>query len=497
MNKKPSPGDVIAGYVIKRQIGQGGLASVWEATKFETNTRFVIKLYPNDRKSRFLSKYVNYLREINEVLSRQKNSFVIPLIYVGETNDYTYQVYEYIERKTLADLIKLSAPLNPIEALSLLNQIARAVAALHECSIIHADIKPDNILLPETPEDGVLLIDLGMVNATDALDGILFFGTFQYMPPELIETSRKRMVSEQFHINYQPETVGKYIDIYALGVVALEMLSGRIRGPVPTTESQIYDIFKKKTPLIVNNNQDRVDKLINLIFRMLTVSAKNNGFTAKKVADLSESLISDFQTTETYIKPKDLLSEKMQKENISISAQFSDIAQQLVSIDEEMANVTRVLLAKNGTLASIPEFSQDERILEDVNITFNNALARVQSTWKLGIAMTIVSFTIILIMIVSAVILTLTTNESQWALIFGGASVPLIIGTLLWRPYDRVFRATILAQQIEMIHLRTIAGFSGTIDIEKRIEIFNEAINALDTLFLAHASNTIEKIKKK
>ena len=104
-------------------------------------------------------------------------------------------------------------------------------------------------------------------------------------------------------------------------------------------------------------------------------------------------------------------------------------------------------------------------------------------------AMTGASFVVILGMVVCAVVFAFVKEKPGWGLVFGGASVPLIIGTLLWRPYDRAFRATIISQQLEMIHVQAISAFQSTVDFEKRIAVCREAMQSLRTLLREHAAD--------
>jgi hypothetical protein len=98
-------------------------------------------------------------------------------------------------------------------------------------------------------------------------------------------------------------------------------------------------------------------------------------------------------------------------------------------------------------------------------------------------------------MIIIAVTLTIFTRQSQWALMFGGAAVPTVIGVMIWKPYDRLFRAVVLIQQLEMIHIQTVAAFSGTEILQQRIEICTSAVNALTMLL--QDTNGVSPTKRK
>jgi hypothetical protein len=151
-------------------------------------------------------------------------------------------------------------------------------------------------------------------------------------------------------------------------------------------------------------------------------------------------------------------------------------------LSKQLAEYTAAFILKSGAIETVYEPQEDNEVLEKVNSVFRNAIKRARTSWRLGVAMTITSFVLLVSMIVSAITLTVVTGELQWAFIFGGLSVSTVIGTLIWRPYDRLFRATILTQQIEMIHIQTVAGFRGTSRVNDRMRICSDAVVALRTL---------------
>ena len=128
----------------------------------------------------------------------------------------------------------------------------------------------------------------------------------------------------------------------------------------------------------------------------------------------------------------------------------------------------------------------DAAVLDEMNGAFSNASKRVRASWVLTIVMTGLAFLLIVSMVVAALLLAFLNGKGAWGMIFGGASVATIIGVLLWRPFDRVFRATILAQQIEMIFVQASSSYKTTTDFERRIDICREATEGLRTLFREH-----------
>src|SRR5215470_1188154 len=140
----------------------------------------------------------------------------------GGREQLVYFIMEYLAGVTLSQLIRSEAPLPPERALSIALQVADALSASHKCNIVHRDLKPDNIILLQRgrERDFVKLLDFGIAKLTGGSavgshrtrTGIVM-GTPAYMSPEQCEGR---------------DTVDKRTDVYALGIVIYEMLTGRV-----------------------------------------------------------------------------------------------------------------------------------------------------------------------------------------------------------------------------------------------------------------------------
>ncbi|MGH9931671.1 MAG: hypothetical protein ACREA9_20905, partial [Pyrinomonadaceae bacterium] len=140
---------------------------------------------------------------------------------------------------------------------------------------------------------------------------------------------------------------------------------------------------------------------------------------------------------------------------------------------------TATLVDLDGRLRLAASQEQEQATISDLNATFANVLRRARVSWLIGLFFTIVVFILIAAMVVLAVALSVKSGEKQWGLIFGSAAVPLILGVLVWKPFDKLFAATIQAQQIELISIRTVAGFRGTTLVEDRKRLCTEALDEL------------------
>src|SRR3712207_5897838 len=139
---------------------------------------------------------------------------VVQIYDQGRTEDGTYfMAMEYVPGGTLKERINKGAPLDPHEAAGIASQVAEALAEAHQRGIVHRDIKPQNVLLTATGEAKVA--DFGIARAVSArtmTEANLVLGTAAYMSPEQVGGER----------------VGLQSDLYSLGVVLYEMLTGRL-----------------------------------------------------------------------------------------------------------------------------------------------------------------------------------------------------------------------------------------------------------------------------
>ena len=206
-------------YVIEREIGRGGMATVFLATDRKHRRKVALKvLHPQLAASVGPERF---LREI-EIVAGLTHPRILTLIDSGEADGLLFYVMPFVEGETLEDRIEREGPLPVEEALRIAREVADALAHAHEKGVIHRDIKPSNILF----EAGhAVIADFGVARAVDAAgaEGMtstgLTVGTPAYMSPEQASGS----------------DVEGQADIYALGCVLWEMLTGQppFTGPTP------------------------------------------------------------------------------------------------------------------------------------------------------------------------------------------------------------------------------------------------------------------------
>jgi serine/threonine protein kinase len=222
--KKDLIGEVIGDrYKIIQVVGSGSMGVVYKALQLSTGREVAVKVI-NDVQTEGSSGHQRFLREA-KVVSAIKHENIVQLYDFGEMNDnQPYIVTEFIQGKTLAALIKERGRLTISEVLPIFHQVCNAVDEAHRAKVIHRDLKPENIILQE-PEPGkskpqglrAKVVDFGVAkSATDASYASLTVegrvcGSPGYMSPEQCKAL----------------PVDGKSDIYSLGIILFEMLSGR------------------------------------------------------------------------------------------------------------------------------------------------------------------------------------------------------------------------------------------------------------------------------
>ena len=203
-------------YRIEREIGVGGMATVFSAVETSLGRHVAIKVLKPELTADMSTD--RFAREVRLAASLQQAN-IVPLLSAGEAGGFSYYTMPLVEGSSLRGRIASGAVFSPAEAISILKDVARALAYAHNAGIVHRDIKPDNILL----SGGTAVVsDFGIAKAMDlaraatSADYTLTtpgssLGTPGYMAPEQVAGDQ----------------VDHRADIYAWGVVAWELLAGR------------------------------------------------------------------------------------------------------------------------------------------------------------------------------------------------------------------------------------------------------------------------------
>ncbi len=260
----PEAGELIEEkYRLVRTIGQGGMATVWEAEHVRLKSKVAVKLIHTPHAA--LGGYLGRFLEEAQVAAAINHRNVIDIIDFGTTEDgVPFMVMELLLGDTLADRIEERAPLPIEEAVELGAQILSALAAVHESGIIHRDLKPENVMFGRDA-DGTFpkLVDFGISkNVAAEAEGTrrpktregLLLGTPQYMSPEQARGLKN---------------VDHRTDLYAAGVILYEMLTGQRPYDSENVGDLLIQVLEGDAPLVSTLRPDVPEELAELVTRAM------------------------------------------------------------------------------------------------------------------------------------------------------------------------------------------------------------------------------------
>ncbi|MEE8192636.1 MAG: serine/threonine-protein kinase [Gemmatimonadales bacterium] len=229
-------------YRIKRKLGEGGMAMVYEANDVNGGDAVAIKvLSPKLSKD---DSSVERLRREAGLAMRLEHPNALKILRLGETEDgLIYLVMPYLKGELLSDREVKVGPMPPEEGLEILVECCAGLHHAHQLNIVHRDLKPENIMMVpgEDGRDHAVVMDFGLAKENRAGPGIakltatgIILGTPEFMSPEQI----------------RGKTLDARSDVYALGIVGFEMYTGKLpfQGRTPQ-EMMIARLRGKPTPL--------------------------------------------------------------------------------------------------------------------------------------------------------------------------------------------------------------------------------------------------------
>ncbi|MCX6502265.1 MAG: Stk1 family PASTA domain-containing Ser/Thr kinase [Microbacterium sp.] len=195
-------------YRVRARIARGGMATVYVATDLRLERRVALKVMHGHLSDDtvFQSRFIQEAR----AAARLADPHVVNVFDQGQDDDMAYLVMEYLPGITLRELMREQKRLSIPQTITIMDAILSGLAAAHRADIVHRDVKPENVLLAE---DGRIKIgDFGLARATTAntASGAMLLGTIAYLAPELVTRGSADARS----------------DIYALGIMLYEMLTG-------------------------------------------------------------------------------------------------------------------------------------------------------------------------------------------------------------------------------------------------------------------------------
>jgi tetratricopeptide (TPR) repeat protein/tRNA A-37 threonylcarbamoyl transferase component Bud32 len=259
-------GQTLGGYRILSQIGKGGMATVYKAFQPSLDRYVAIKVLPPyyaAQDETFLKRF----RQEARAVARLRHPNILMVLDYGEQDGTTYIVMEYVEAGTLTD--RLGRIMSLAEVTPLIQQVASALDYAHEQGVIHRDVKPSNILLPKP--DWPLLTDFGLakiVGATHLTQSGTVAGTPAYMSPE----------------QGRGDPLDARTDIYSLGIVLYEMVTGDVPFSAETPMAVIVKHIIEPLPLPRARNPDLPEPVERVVLKALAKDPRDRYATAGEMA---------------------------------------------------------------------------------------------------------------------------------------------------------------------------------------------------------------------
>lgn len=307
-------------YKILKLIGGGGMSNVYLAHDMILNRDVAIKILRYDS-----SNEEEYHRRFQrEALSATSliHPNIVSIYDVGEDEDMNYIVMEYIKGKTLKQYINEFSPLPPARSVHIMKQLTSAIAHAHENQIIHRDIKPQNILVDS--EGNVKITDFGIattLSATSYTKTNSVLGTVHYLSPEQARGG----------------TATKKSDIYSLGIVLYELLTGELPFSGESAVSIALKHLQTETPSVRTFDASIPQSLENVV---LKATAKNPIHRYSSVEEMERDL-------ETVLAPNRLNEPKFVPPVDNEETKAIPIIKESLPISE-MANTKVITPVKSG-----------------------------------------------------------------------------------------------------------------------------------------------------
>ncbi len=261
-------------YEIEKLIGEGGMANVYLANDTILDRKVAVKVLRGD-----LAGDEKFVRRFQrEALSASSLSHpnIVEIYDVGEDDGNFYIVMEFIEGKTLKQLIKKRGVLSLPETMDIMLQLLDALASAHDSYIIHRDIKPQNIMIKESGL--VKITDFGIamaLNSVELTQTNSVMGSVHYLPPEQASGKGSTIRS----------------DIYSLGILMFEMLTGKMPFKGDSAVEIALKHMKEPLPSAKEINPVVPQSVENIILKAAAKNPKNRYRDVREMAeDIKTSL---------------------------------------------------------------------------------------------------------------------------------------------------------------------------------------------------------------
>lgn len=342
-----NPGDVFEKYTVEKLLGKGGMGAVYLVRHNVLDSLFALKvLFPDVAcaNSQYVERFIREARLACKI--KHPNLITVHDAGKNKENGMYYLVMDYVSGGNVRDLLKLEGKLSQKKALSIIEQITGALNEAYKYKMVHRDIKPDNIMFTT---DGIAkLADLGIAKSANDQDTKLtidasIFGTPAYMSPEQAMDSSK---------------VDCRADIYSMGIVLFEMLTGQRPYKGGGTIEILSQILKDENIPDVRDICPEILESVAFLIRDMTAKQLKNRIATpsvllKRLQDIDNSMTLEESTNRTE------------------SFSYHSDPTMLTSLDKTLPTI----VPNVGSIApqiTIPTIVDNEEKIDDSNFTRDN-----------------------------------------------------------------------------------------------------------------------------
>jgi hypothetical protein len=266
-----------AKYEVKRLVGSGGFADVYEVWDKDLERRLAVKVLRPD--VAWTSGMIERFQRETRAAARLEHPNILPIHFVGGGEGLVYYAMPFVDGMSLGELLKRSGALPAERALAIIIPILDALDHAHTAGLLHRDIKPDNIML-DTARGRPLLVDFGIARRLDSKAGAgltqtgLVIGTPHYMSPEQA---------------LGDPNLGPQSDLYSLGCVLFQMVTGEPPFDGESSQQVVGKHIADPPPAASDVNRNVPRELSDVILRCLEKQPRDRFRSAAEVIAALES----------------------------------------------------------------------------------------------------------------------------------------------------------------------------------------------------------------
>jgi TolB-like protein/tRNA A-37 threonylcarbamoyl transferase component Bud32 len=262
-------------YAIEREIGSGGMATVYLARDLKHDRQVALKVLRPELAATLGPD--RFPREIR-ILAKLQHPHVLPLLDSGESAGFLYYVMPYVEGESLRQRLERDGPMSVHDAVRVLREVSDALAYAHAHGVLHRDIKPDNVMLSGRH---ALVTDFGVAKAVSDAGGEklttvgVAVGTPTYMSPE--------QATGDVNVDHRS-------DIYAVGILGYELLSGKPPFVAPTAQAVLSAQVLERPKPVTERRAAVPEVLSDLLLRCLEKNPADRWQSAEEVLHALEAM---------------------------------------------------------------------------------------------------------------------------------------------------------------------------------------------------------------